>query len=67
MGLNPGTLRSCPELKAEAQPLSHPGVPKFLLLKPPRLWYLVMLAPVKEYHARYGPGKRVNGLYKVQD
>ena len=27
MGLNPGTLGSCPEPKADAQPLSHPGVP----------------------------------------
>ena len=26
-GLDPGTLRSCPEPKADAQPLSHPGVP----------------------------------------
>ena len=27
MGLNPGVPRSCLELKADAQPLSHPGVP----------------------------------------
>ena len=27
MGLNPGTLGSHPELKADAQPLSHPGIP----------------------------------------
>ena len=27
MGLDPGTPGSCPELKADAQPLSHPGVP----------------------------------------
>ena len=27
-GLNPRTLGSGPELKADAQPLSHPGVPE---------------------------------------
>ena len=27
MGLNPGTPGSCPEPKADTQPLSHPGVP----------------------------------------
>ena len=27
-GLDPRTLVSHPELKADAQPLSHPGVPK---------------------------------------
>ena len=27
MGLNPGTLGSYPEAKADAQSLSHPGVP----------------------------------------
>ena len=26
VGLDPGTLGSCPEPKADAQPLSHPGV-----------------------------------------
>ena len=31
-GLNPRTEESCPELKADAQPLSHPGAsPKRLL------------------------------------
>ena len=28
VGLDPGTLGSCPELKADAQLLNHPGVPK---------------------------------------
>ena len=27
MGLDPGTLGSCPEPKADAQLLSHPGIP----------------------------------------
>ena len=27
MGLDPGTPGSCPELKADAQPLNHPGIP----------------------------------------
>ena len=27
VGLDPRTLGSCPELEADAQPLSHPGVP----------------------------------------
>ena len=27
VGLNPGTLGSCPEPKADAHPLSHPGAP----------------------------------------
>ena len=26
VGLDPGTVGSCPEPKADAQPLSHPGV-----------------------------------------
>ena len=30
VGLDPGTLGSRPELKADAQPLSHPGVTKIL-------------------------------------
>ena len=30
-GLDPRTLGSGPEPKAEAQPLSHPGAPKFIL------------------------------------
>ena len=33
VGLNPGTLGSRPEPKADAQPLSHPGVPKHLYLE----------------------------------
>ena len=28
VALDPGTPRSCPEPKADAQPLSHPGVPE---------------------------------------
>ena len=32
-GLDPRTLGSCPESKADAQPLSHPGVPKVLIIK----------------------------------
>ena len=27
VGLDPGTPGSCPESKADAQPLSHPGIP----------------------------------------
>ena len=30
VGLDPGTPGSCPKLKAEAQPLSNPGVPKYI-------------------------------------
>ena len=33
VGHDPGTPGSCPELKADPQPLSHPGFPKFELLK----------------------------------
>ena len=29
MGLNPWTLGSCPTAKADAQLLSHPGIPFF--------------------------------------
>lgn len=32
MGLDPGTLESRPEPKADAQPLSHPGVPAPIIL-----------------------------------
>ena len=32
VGLNPRTPGSHPELKADAQPLSHPGVPIYLVL-----------------------------------
>ena len=28
VGFDPGTLRSCPEPKADAQLLSNPGIPK---------------------------------------
>ena len=27
VGLDPGTPGSCPEMKAEAEPLSHPSIP----------------------------------------
>ena len=33
MGLDPRTLGSCPELKADAHPLSHPGVQVVVLVK----------------------------------
>ena len=33
VGLDPRTPGSCPKLKAEAQPLSHPGVPMILIVK----------------------------------
>ena len=32
VGLDPGTLESCPGLKAGAKPFSHPGVTFFLFL-----------------------------------
>ena len=34
--LDPRTPGSCPEPKADAQPLSHPGVPRFYLFIPER-------------------------------
>ena len=30
VGLNPGSPGSCPEPKADTQPLSHPGIPNLL-------------------------------------
>ena len=33
VGLDPGTLESHPEPKVDAQPLSHPGVPVYHILK----------------------------------
>ena len=33
VGLDSRTLGSCPEPKADAQPLSHPGVPRLTLLR----------------------------------
>ena len=32
MGLDPGPPGSCPEPKADVQPLSHPGIPKFAVV-----------------------------------
>ena len=32
MGLDPRTPGSYPKLKVDAQPLNHPGAPKYLLL-----------------------------------
>ena len=32
VGLDPGTPGSCPEPKADAQPPSHPHVPKYFFL-----------------------------------
>ena len=37
VGLDPGTLGSCPEPKADAQPLSYPGNPINSFLK--RKWH----------------------------
>ena len=31
-GLDPRTLGSCPEPKADTQPLSHPGAPQMILM-----------------------------------
>ena len=36
VGFNPRTLGSRPGLKAGAQPLSHPGIPKLLFLSKPQ-------------------------------
>ena len=33
VGLDLGSPGSCPELKADAQPLSHLGIPSFMVLK----------------------------------
>ena len=33
MGLEPRTLGACPEPKADAQPLSHPGIPKTIFIE----------------------------------
>ena len=33
IGLDPGTPGSCPELKADTQPLSHPGAPNLRTLE----------------------------------
>ena len=33
VGLDPRIPGSCPELKADAQPLSHPGVQQFYYIK----------------------------------
>ena len=40
VGLDPRTPGSHPEPKADAQPLSHPGVPKIKFLKLRSLWSL---------------------------
>ena len=32
-GLDPGTLGSCPEPKAGAKQMSHPGIPEYFLNK----------------------------------
>ena len=32
MGFDPGTPRPIPELKADAQPLNHPGIPIYEIL-----------------------------------
>ena len=34
VGFDPRTPGSQPELKADAQPLSHPGAPDYIYLKP---------------------------------
>ena len=34
VGLDPGTPGSLPELKADAQPLSHPGIPPRAFITP---------------------------------
>ena len=33
VGLEPRTLGACPEPKADAQPLSHPGIPKTIFIE----------------------------------
>ena len=44
MGLDPGTLGSCPEPKADTQPLSHPGILRsFLILMQRRLSIIYLM------------------------
>ena len=42
VGLNPRTPGSCPGPKADTQLLSHPGIPKFLLI---RQFYKLRIIP----------------------
>ena len=43
VGLDPGTAGSRPQLKADAQLLSHPGVPTIVSLKPRILFCLLYI------------------------
>ena len=50
VGLDPGTLGSRPELKADDQPLSHPGIPqKVILLKKSKLQRNVSDPRISQY------------------
>ena len=60
VGLDPRTLGSRPELKAEAQPLSHPGVPWlsncyswFRGKGPLEPWFTLALSPVSSLAAPF--------------
>ena len=57
MGLDPRTLGSCPELKANAQPLSHPGVPirpflVLLFLNASLTYILVSIKAIKQWNLK---------------
>ena len=44
VGLDPRTPGSCPELKADTQPLSHPGIPRITFV--PKFYSLIFLDPL---------------------
>ena len=51
VGLDPGTPESCPEPKADTEPLSHPDIPKMLLFN---LVYWCNKIPVKILEGCFG-------------
>ena len=59
MGLDPGIPRSCPGLKADTQPLSHPGVPCCNILKENTSDY------VKNRLKGYKGGSRDQLIYEI--
>ena len=61
VGLDPWTLGSCPEPKADAQPLSHPGAPREV-----KLTHKIIIKKSRSLNPKHGLKKTLQNLAKAK-
>ena len=62
MGLDPRTLGSSPGLKADAQPLSHPGIPPSGFLSSTRMCEIGLVSPKCKSQSVYHQDSSLSSL-----